>query len=160
QVVGEYYGLKQTIASDQLGSNPVFTLEYRPRQPGLEESILLLRNNQLIDLTPETSTQSDGGIRLGQTYQIPGSNSYFTVVNKGDEYLDVAYQQGPFADNVAPLVTFNATATTVKRFNSVTFTAAAQDANGDQLVYAWVFSDGVRGAGTSFTRSFNQGSAA
>ena len=160
QVVGEYYGLRQTIPSDPLGTNPVFTLEYRPLQPGLEESIVLLRNDQIIDLTPETSTQRDGGIRLGQTYQIPESNSYFTVVNKGDKYIDVAYQQGPFPDNVAPLVTFNATATTVKRFDSVTFTAAAQDANGDQLVYAWVFSDGVRGAGPSFTRSFNQASAA
>ncbi|WP_240868858.1 Calx-beta domain-containing protein, partial [Cylindrospermopsis raciborskii] len=160
QVVGEYYGIRQTIASDSLGNNPVFTLEYRPLQPGLEESIILLRNDEIIDLTPGTSTQSDGGIRLAQTYGIPGSNAYFTVVNKGDGYLDVAYQQGPFPDNVAPSVTFNATATTVKRFDSVTFTAAAQDDNGDQLVYAWVFSDGVRGAGASFTRSFNQSSVA
>ena len=75
QVAGEYYGLRQQISADKLGSNPVFTLEYRPLQPGLEESILLLRNDKIIDLTPETSTQSDGGIYLGQTYQIPDSNT-------------------------------------------------------------------------------------
>lgn len=156
RVVGQYYGFSQTIAQDVLGANPTFTLEYRPTIGPLADSAVLLRNNQIIDLTPQTSTQADGGIAVGQTYQIPGSNTYFTVMAKGDGFIDVAYQRGPFADNVAPSASLYASATTVAPAGSVTFAADAFDANGDSLVYFWEFTDGVKGSGPTFTRTFTQ----
>ena len=157
--VGRSYALRQIVPYDILGAqNPsTYTLEYRPRYGGdLARSIVLLRNDQIIDLTPATSSQIDAGIQLGQTYQIPGSQSYFSVLNVGDGFIDVSYQQGPFLDNVAPSISFTASATTVKRFDAVTFTANAADGNGDALLYFWQFSDGVTGTGRSYSRSFNQ----
>ena len=166
QVVGQRYALRQTISSDALNTKlsnttaPIYTLEYRPRQGGaLRDAVVLLRDNRIIDLTPATSSQQDAGIRLGQTYQIPGSDSRFSVVSLGDDYIDVAYEQGPFSGNVAPSITLKASATTVKRFDTATFTADAFDANGDALLYRWEFSDGVSAAGKTFTRSFNQATA-
>ena len=157
--VGRSYALRQIVPYDILdSSNPsTYTLEYRPRYGGdLARSVVLLRNDQIIDLTPATSSQIDAGIQLGQTYQIPGGQSYFSVLNVGDGFIDVSYQQGPFLDNVAPSISLTASATTVKRFDAVTFTANAADGNGDALLYFWQFSDGVNGTGRSYSRSFNQ----
>ncbi len=161
QVAGEVYGVTQSIPSDVLGLSPTYTLEYRPRQGSdLVESAVLLRNGSVIDLTPGSSGGfKDGGVRLGQTYQIPGSQTFFSVLGQQSGSIDIAYQQGPFADNVAPQARMQLSATKVKRFDSIDFTAEALDANGDQLIYSWVFSDGVVGSGATFRRSFIQSAA-
>ena len=167
QVVGQTYGLRQVVPQDDLmgilneTTSPTYTLEFRPLQPGqLQQSAVLLRNNRVIDLTSQTAGDfQDGGIRAGQTFQIPGSQSYFTVLAQQADHLDVAYQQGPFPDNVAPSVVLSASATTVQRFGEVTFSADVLDVNGDQVVYDWTFGDGVTGSGKSFTRMFRQSTA-
>ncbi|MFN6106844.1 MAG: Calx-beta domain-containing protein, partial [Planctomycetaceae bacterium] len=167
QVVGQTYGLRQVVPQDELmgilneTTSPAYTLEFRPLQPGqLQQSAVLLRNNRVIDLTSQTSGDfQDGGIRAGQTLQIPGSQSYFTVLDQQGDHLDVAYQQGPFPDNVAPSVVLTASATTVRRFGEVTFSADVLDVNGDQVVYDWTFGDGVTGSGKTFTRMFRQSTA-
>ncbi len=160
-VVGQYYGLSQKIAADSLGADPVYTFEFRPRQgDSLRDAVVLLRNGKLIDLTPGTSGGFlDGGIRLGQTYQIPGSTARVSVVNAGADYVDVNLELGSFSSNVAPSVSFSASATTARRFDPVTFSASAVDADGDELLYEWTFGDGVRGTGPVLTRAFHQSAA-
>jgi len=157
-----FYGLYQSVPGDWLSPNNSvsYQLEYRPRAGEASiGSALLYRNGYLMDLTPGTSGgQVDGGIREGRTYRIPGSNSYFSVVGSGDGYLDVAYNENPSSasNNTTPSANFTTSATTVKRFDEVTFTANAADAEADKLLYHWVFSDGVYAAGPTYTRSFTQ----
>jgi hypothetical protein len=159
QVVGRIHGISQTIASDSIGANPRIGLEYRPAQGGeFNDAVVLFRNDNV--LKNVAGGPVDLAASLGRTYQLPGSEMYLTVLAKGDGYLDVAYQQGPFAGNTAPSAAFTATASSVKRFDAVTFTADAVDAEGDQLVYRWSFSDGVVGVGQTYTRSFNQSAPA
>lgn len=154
-VSGNYVGWSQVIAADSIGTNPRINLEYRPAQGGeFEQSLVVYHNNLILKKTG--GTQIDLGMTLGATYQIPGSNSFFTVVNQGDGYLDFKYFEGPFSTNTAPLAMFTASASTVKRFDTVTFVADAIDLQSDALVYRWTFSDGITGSGRTFQRSFNQ----
>ncbi|MEY4178424.1 MAG: hypothetical protein RLY70_1998 [Planctomycetota bacterium] len=156
QVKNRHYGLSQVIPATQISStNPTIRLEYRPAQGGaFEDALLLFQNDNVLKYA------AGGAIDLnathGKTYKLPGSEMYLTVLAKGDGYLDVAYQQGPFPGNTAPSAAFTATASSVKRFDSVTFNANAVDADGDQLIYRWTFSDGVVGVGRTFTRVFQQ----
>ncbi|MFM7074089.1 MAG: Calx-beta domain-containing protein, partial [Planctomycetota bacterium] len=159
RVAGQYYGLTQQIAADVLGANPQYTIEYRPSITELGPSVVLLRNLSLVDLTPATSSKFDAGLQMGQSVRVPGSDAYFTVIDVRDGYAELAYQLGPFPDNVAPTASLAATATTVATGGSVAFTANAVDANGDALVYYWEFSDGVKGVGASFSRTFTQTTA-
>ena len=166
--VGDYYGMSQGITSDELGDSPSFSLEYRTTLTydywgndlsPLKDQVLVLRNNVLIDRINEgKQTQSDAGIFVGETWQIPGSNTYFSVLGKGanSEYLDVVYMEGTFPDNIAPTSQVAASRTNVAAGDSVTFTTNAFDDNGDGLLYFWRFSDDVRGYGASYTRTFSQ----
>ena len=154
-VVGRRYGLQQTIPADAIGSNPTITLEYRPAQGGdFEDALVLLRDEYVLKYVQEGDI--DLGATLGKTYRLPGSDMHITVLARGDGYLDVACHLGPFPDNSAPSARFTASASTVTRYGSVTFTADAIDANGDDVVYRWSFSDGVTGVGRTFTRTFSQ----
>ena len=168
RVVGEYYGMSQSIASDELGDNPSFALEYRTSLTNdywdndlspLKDQVLVLRNNVLIDRIDEgKQTQVDAGIFVGETWQIPGSQTYFSVLGKGEnsEYLDVVHLEGPFTENLAPTAQVSASRTSVAAGDSVTFTTSAFDDNGDGLLYFWRFSDDVRGYGANYTRTFSQ----
>jgi hypothetical protein len=159
QFKNRHYGLSQVIPATQISSTtPTIRLEYRPEQGGAFEDALLLFHNDNV-LKYVAGGDIDLNATLGKTYKLPGSEMYLTVLAKGDGYLDVAYQQGPFSGNTAPSAAFTATASSVKRFDSVTFNANAVDANGDQLVYRWNFSDGVVGIGRTFTRMFRQSTA-
>ena len=155
QVAGNIYGISQVIPSDQIGSSPRIGLEYRPAQGGeFKDALVLFRNDYVLKYV--AAGPIDLSASLGKTYRLPGSEMYLTVLAKGDGYLDVAYQQGPFTGNTAPSAAFTATAASVKRFDAVTFSADAVDAEGDQLVYRWSFSDGDVGVGHTYTRTFNQ----
>jgi hypothetical protein len=142
-----------------------YSFEYRAliQEGRINRSLLVLRkgDNALIDATADTvNVKTDAGIDIGRTYQVPGSATYVTVLSQGDGFLDVAVQNGPFASNVAPTASFTASASQVQARDQVTFSATADDANGDGLAYFWWFSDGVVGSGPSFTRGFMQTSAA
>jgi hypothetical protein len=168
RIVGAYYGLSQSIEKDGMGDDPIFYLEYRTSMTydywdndlsPLKDQVLVLRNNVLIDRIDEgKDTQADAGIFVGETWHIPGSETYFSVLGKGQnsEYLDVVYLEGPFLNNIAPTAEVSVSSTNVASGDSVTFTTNAFDDNGDGLLYFWRFSDDVRGYGASYTRTFSQ----
>ncbi|MEB3317079.1 MAG: Calx-beta domain-containing protein [Cyanobacteriota bacterium] len=161
RVAGQNYSLRLDLASDALGASPRYSVEYRKTSgTELANSLLVYRNGSLIDLNPDNTLNfTDAGIKIGQTFQLPGTQTYFTVLGKGDGYIDFSYQQGPFPGNIAPQAILNASATTVARGDQISFSATATDGNDDALSYLWRFSDGISGSGSTFTRSFTQSTA-
>ena len=143
-----------------------YYIEYHPAKTEFLNSALVLYRisgasncGHLLDTTPGTAGgKGDGGIQIGRTYADPESEQYFTVVGKNattPPSLDLAYMRGPFPANVPPTLTLNASATTIAAGGSVTFTATANDANGDALAYHWEFNDGIVSTNTAvFTRIF------
>ena len=161
--VGRQYGIQMELNSGK------YWLEYHPLIGGrLANAALIVRSydaindreqNVLIDTTPSPDNiKTDAGLDVGRMYQI--DDTYLTVMAKGDGYLDVSVQQGPFTDNHAPTASFTASASHVRAGGSVTFTANAADADAQALAYFWEFSDGVVGSGATFTRAFSQQDAA
>src|SRR6185503_9627798 len=61
------------------------------------------------------------------------------------ESLDIVVNLGQFPGNVAPTATVNPSATSAAVGATLTFSAAASDANGDVLAYYWDFGDGTFG---------------
>jgi len=129
---------------------------------GTDESDL---SDELILVRVGGNARLQDHIELGETARIPESNTYVTALSKGDGFLEAAVRHGvvaddgSFLDNVAPEVSFAATASAVQVGGSVTFAADAYDAEGNALTYTWSFSDGVTGSGPVFTRTFDQTAA-
>ena len=148
-----------------VGASRKYYLEYRNQLTDgrLSKALLVVRDdNSLVDalpVTPNNYAHPYAGIDIGRTYRVPDTDTYITVLGQGDGYLDVAVRNGPFGSNSNPTATFTATASQVKSRDTVTFTADATDTNGDELIYAWYFSDNVAGSGKSFTRTFDQTTA-
>ena len=142
---GKRYGLNVTK-----DSNIQYNIEYHANNPTLANQATVLYGSRLIDTTPGSSGgKNDGGIQIGRTFSDLEADMHFTVLSKNattPPSLDVAYFRGPFPDNVAPTVALNASATTVAVGTTVTFTATANDANGDALAYQWDFDDGSTAA--------------
>jgi autotransporter-associated beta strand protein len=173
--VGKRYGL-----SAKKDSIRQCNLEFHPSRGGhLVDSALVIYSGMtsngfhLVDTTPgssrdigdsqETRTikdREDGGISVGTTYSDREADMHFTVLGVNDttpKSLDVVFNRGPFLDNVAPTATLTSSAISVPVGASVTFTAAASDANGDALAYRWECQDGQSGKnGATYTRSFNK----
>ncbi len=144
-----------------------YYIEYHPAYNAqLAESALVIYNwssignaGHLLDTTPGTpGGKSDGGIAVGRTFSDPESDQHFTIIGKNattPPSLDLVYQRGPFPGNQPPTLTLNASATTISTGGSVTFTATANDPDGDTLSYWWDFSDGVASTNTPVvTRTF------
>ncbi|MES2924686.1 MAG: Calx-beta domain-containing protein [Verrucomicrobiota bacterium] len=136
-----------------------YDIEYHANNATLANQALVLYGGRLIDTTPGSAGgKNDGGIQLGRTYSDLESDQHFTFLSKNDTSppsIDIAYQRGPFPSNQVPAATLAATATSVAVGGSVTFSATANDADGDPLAYHWQFSDGVTGNNSAvFTRSF------
>ncbi|MCW1923866.1 autotransporter-associated beta strand repeat-containing protein [Luteolibacter arcticus] len=165
---GKQYGL--SVKKDSVRS---YNIEYHPLMGGLlADSALVLysgairdpdgKNSNagyLLDTTPGTTGgKNDGGIQVGRTYSDNEADMHFTVLatNATDPpSLDIAFNRGPFPGNVAPVTTLAASATNISAGGSVTFTATANDANGDALAYHWQFDDGVTGTSNAvYTRVF------
>jgi hypothetical protein len=137
-----------------------YDIEYHATNSTLSNQALVLYGSRLIDTTPGSSGgKNDGGIQLGRTYSDPESDQHFTLLSinpTSPPSIDLAYQRGPFPGNTAPTATLAASATSVAVGGSVTFTATANDADGDALAYHWQFSDGTTGDNSAvFTRSFS-----
>jgi methionine-rich copper-binding protein CopC len=143
------------------GSNS-YDLEYREKIQSLESSVLVTLNNHptIIDATPSSMNPDwdglgdfrDSGIALGKTFKLPNTNTYVSVVSKGDGYMDVASYQGPFPNNVAPTANFTVSSGKLVTNQTIYFAANAIDLNGDDLLYCWEFGDGVKGVGANYSR--------
>ena len=158
---GKRYSFR--VAKDSVRT---YYIEYHPANANFTDSALVMYSwsgmsncGHLLDTTPGTpSGKNDGGIQIGRTYSDYDSDQHFTVLGKNattPPSLDIAYQRGPFPTNQAPTLTLAATTTTPAVGGSVTFTATADDTDGDVLAYNWNFSDGVVSTNTpTFTRTF------
>lgn len=159
---GKRYGL--SVAKDSIRS---YNIEYHPQGgSALQDSALVIYSGMgsnaghLLDTTPGSSGgKNDGGIQIGRTFSDEEADLHFTVLSRQDTSppsLDVAFMRGPFPGNVAPTCTLTASATTLAVGQTVTLTADATDANGDELSYYWQFDDGTTAANSPvITRSFS-----
>ena len=104
------------------------------------------QQTMLIDTTPGSADgKNDSPILIGRTFADREAGIYITPLGKGGttpESLDVAIYKGAFTNNHAPVLHLTESANAVGPNAAVTFTAAATDADGDTLAYAWDFGDG------------------
>ena len=113
-------------------------------------------NNVLIDTTPaSTYGKQDVALTIGRTLNDPAAQIFLTPVAGGggpdpwDKWIDVVAQIGPFPGNQSPSVSLQASATSLTNGGTVTFTATAQDPDGDPVAYSWDFGDHTFGLNQS-----------
>ena len=100
-------------------------------------------NVQLIDTTPGTPTgnnsKDDAPISLGTTFSDFEAGIHITTVNvnAAPRYLDLVVNIGAFPTNQAPTLTLAASSDVVPVGAIVTFTASANDPDGDPLAFGW-----------------------
>ena len=97
-------------------------------------------NFQLIDTTNGSPfAKNDAPISLGATFSDTESGIHLTTVAVSDvpRYVDVQVNLGSFPTNNAPTMTLAASAEVIPLNGSVTFTATANDVDGDPLAYNW-----------------------
>lgn len=132
--------------------------EYRqrfdPSNPSLRNGLLLnwspwslsAGGTHLLDSTPGSSGgMNDAALTIGRTFADPDSGVHITPVGKvatSPESIDVVVNIGTFSGNRSPVITVIAAQTNFAPGQTVQFTAAAVDPDGDTLAYAWNFGDG------------------
>ncbi|OAI43146.1 hypothetical protein AYO41_02820 [Verrucomicrobia bacterium SCGC AG-212-E04] len=118
--------------------------------------------SQILDMTPGSpGGVGDGGLILGRTFSDVLSGIHITPIAKNattPESIDVVVNRGLFPTNRPPILSMNASSTSVATGVVVNFTATASDPDGDVLAYYWDFSNGVVGP-NSATASTSWGSA-
>lgn len=130
---------------------------------GIEVDFNLGGNNVLVDTTPgSTFGREDAALVVGRTLHDPAASLYVTPIAIGggpapsDKWIDVVVNVGTFPDNQAPTLAIEASALTIEPGETVTFSATAQDADGDTLAYYWDFGDWTFGTnGASQSKTFN-----
>ena len=104
------------------------------------------QKSQLLDTTPGSPDgKNDSAIVIGRTFSDLPAGIHITPIGKGGtapESLDVVVNLGTFPTNVPPTVTVSAPLTNAVTGVTLTFSASANDANGDTLAYYWDFGDG------------------
>ncbi len=110
-------------------------------------------NNVLIDTTPDTTYgKQDAALIVGRTLHDPQASLHVTPVAIGggpdpsDKWIDVVVNIGPFPGNQVPTLALNGSSFTVALGEVVSFTATAQDPDGDVLAYNWDFGDWTFGS--------------
>lgn len=123
-------------------------------------------NLQLIDTTPGSpGAKNDAPIVLGQTFSDFEAGIHLTTVavnNDADgRSLDVMVNLGSFPSNQPPTLSLAVSAANVPTNTPVTFSASANDPDGDTLAYHWLCSDNTTAStailgsnAPTFTRSF------
>ncbi|HEY0551387.1 MAG TPA: hypothetical protein VGF13_17415, partial [Verrucomicrobiae bacterium] len=101
-------------------------------------------NIQLIDTTPGTPFgKDDSPISLGRTFSDTEAGIHITTVavnqatNDESKSVDVVVNIGAFVSNQLPTLSLAASATVVPLNVPITFTATANDPDGDLLAYSW-----------------------
>jgi hypothetical protein len=97
------------------------------------------------------ATLQDAALAIGRTFTDVELGLHVTPVRKGGttpESLDVVVNHGPFPGNLPPTVSISPATVTLSASVPQTFTATANDADGDVLAYAWEFDDPGRPGGT------------
>jgi regulation of enolase protein 1 (concanavalin A-like superfamily) len=105
---------------------------------------------QLLDTTPGSlDAKSDSSVVLGRTFSDTGARIHITPVSKvgtSPESVEVMVQLGDFPGNQVPSLHLEATALTAAVNETLTFTAAALDPDGDPLAFSWDWGDRTFGA--------------
>jgi regulation of enolase protein 1 (concanavalin A-like superfamily) len=118
-------------------------------------------NIQLLDTTPgSVNGKSDAGITVGRTFSDTEAGIHVTTLavntNTSPQSLDVVVNLGSFPDNHAPTLTLTPSTAVVPTSTNVSFTATANDVDGDTLAYSWQWHDNViSGNSATVTRSFS-----
>ena len=98
-------------------------------------------NIQLIDTTPGSPFgKDDAAIALGSTFGDTEAGIFITTVgvsSKTPKYVDVVVNLGHFSSTQAPNLTLASSGIVVPTGATVTFTATANDPDGDPLAYQW-----------------------
>lgn len=99
-------------------------------------------NLQRIDTTPGSPFgKDDAAISLGRTFSDTDSGIHITTVavntDTTPKSVDVQVNLGQFSTNQAPTLSLAASAEVVPVNATVTFTATANDADGDELAFSW-----------------------
>ena len=152
---GRFYALKLNKDFDR-----EYWVELRQRfasNPWIQSGVLLrwdpwadsAGGAHLLDTTPGSpagnSSKDDAAIVLGRTFVDAGAGLFITPVSMQgvgtEKSVDVVVKTGSFPGNQLPTVAVQASATQANTSQSVIFTAAAADADGDPLAYEWDFGD-------------------
>ena len=144
-----------------------YWLSYRqsfPDNPWLSHGVIVqwqsvsAGNNELLVDTTYTSynRKNDCAVTIGRTFSDPPAHIFITPVAQGgdtgtNKWIDVVVNIGPFPDNNTPSVSLAANSLRVNPGDVVTFTATAQDPDGDTLAYNWDFSDMTLGPNAPVT---------
>lgn len=150
-----------------LGDLAYYWLEYRTednqwldRGVGIRWAGSGNQKSQLIDTTPDSpDDKNDSPIFLGRTFSDYEYGIHVTPIARGGAspaWIDVVVRNGQFAGNNTPTLELSASATNVSTGQAITFTATANDADGDALAYFWNFGDGTLSTNTaSLSKSYS-----
>ncbi len=97
-------------------------------------------NIQVIDTTNGSPFgKEDAPISIGRTFSDTESGIHMTTVatNDNPRYMDLQVNFGDYPTNQPPTMTLAASAAVVPVNSTVTFTATANDPDGDTLAYSW-----------------------
>jgi regulation of enolase protein 1 (concanavalin A-like superfamily) len=103
-------------------------------------------NLQLLDTTPGSpNDRTDAAISLGRTFSDLEAGIHITTVAVNPattpRSVDVQVNFGLYPDNRPPVVSLATSATVVPVNTPVTFTATAEDPDGGDLSYGWIWHD-------------------
>ena len=153
----------------QMQDSETFWLSYRGNhaQPAARQGAHVVwqfsaSRGRLLDMTPESATTYQHILPVGRSYTDPSGLVTLTPLAKGgaggEEWLDVRIVTGVVGNN-NPTLALAVDRSGAAPLDSLTFTAAGADTDGDPLFYKWDFGDGrtESGVGAGLTHAYQVG---